>query len=175
MTADRETPASRTVRMPQAGTDAHRKIPACLLVASSGGHLLQLHRMVQHLGDVEQCWVTFDTPDALSLLADKRVVHAPHPTNRNLKNLIRNAFLAARLMRSLRPAIVVSTGAGVGVPFCWLGRLTGARVVFVESFTRTHGASLSGRLVIPIVHLYFVQWSALASKYIMAEYVGRVF
>ena len=145
----------------------------CLLVASSGGHLLQLHRISRHLGDVERHWVTFETPDAISMLADERVTYAFHPTNRNIGNLLRNLRLARRLMRDLRPAIVVSTGAGVGVPFCWLGRLYGVRVIFVDSFTRIEGPSLSGRLVQPVAHRYFVQWPSL-SGYGKAEYLGSV-
>src|SRR3954469_15157673 len=109
-----------------------------LLVASNGGHLLQLTRL-QHVWPRERrVWVTFDKPDSRSLLAGEDVVYAFHPTNRNIPNLLRNLWLALRLLWKLRPAAVVSTGAGVAVPFCYIGRLLGARIVYIESFSRIH-------------------------------------
>lgn len=144
-----------------------------LLVASSGGHLLQLVHLASGLPDAEWTWVSFDTPDARSLLRGKRVVHAHHPTNRNLPNLLRNLVLAVRLVRRVRPDFVLSTGAGVALPFVILGRLSGARVVYVESFARTTGLSLTGRLVRPFVHRLFVQWPGAATAH--AEYRGSIF
>ena len=81
-------------------------------------------------------WVTFDKSDARSLLRDERVVYAHSPTNRNLKYLLRNLVLAWRTLRRLRPRVLLTTGAGVAVPFAWLGRVTGVKIVYVESFTR---------------------------------------
>ena len=135
---------------------------------------MQLHRISRHLGEVDRHWVTFETPDAVSMLAGERVTYAFHPTNRNIKNLLRNLRLAAGLIRQLRPGIIISTGAGVGVPFCWLGRLCGIRVIFVESLTRIDGPSLSGRLVQPIADRYFVQWPSLAERCPKGEYLGSV-
>ena len=51
----------------------------------------------------------------------------------------------------MRPAVIVTTGAGVAVPFAWIGRLLGARVVYVESLTRIEAPSLSYRLIRPVV------------------------
>lgn len=108
------------------------------------------------------------------MLAGERVTYAFHPTNRSLRNLLRNMLLAVRLVHRLRPAIIVSTGAGVGVPFCWIGRLGGVRVIFVESFTRIAEPSLSGRLVQPVAHRYLVQWEPLAERCTKAEHLGSV-
>ena len=47
--------------------------------------------------------------------------------------------------------MIVTTGAGVAVPFAWIGRLFGARVVYVESLTRIDKPSLSYRLIRPVV------------------------
>lgn len=145
-----------------------------LLVASSGGHLLQLSRLRRSLPDAPWTWVTFDLPDAAQISGDK-VVFAHHPTNRNLKNLIRNTWLAFRVVRRERPALVITTGAGVAVPFCWLGRLFGAKVVYVESFARTSDLSLTGRLVLPVASRFYVQWPALEGRHRKVRYVGPLF
>jgi UDP-N-acetylglucosamine:LPS N-acetylglucosamine transferase len=143
-----------------------------LLVCSSGGHLLQLVGLQDAFGAYERLWVTFDKPDARALLEGERVVHAHGPTNRNVPNLLRNLRLARRLLASERPCAVVSTGAGVAVPFAWLARMTGIPVVYVESVTRIDGLSLSGRLIKPVASEIFVQWPELAASVAGARYEG---
>lgn len=147
----------------------------CLLVASSGGHLLELSKLKDGWPPGDRHWVTFDTVDARSMLAGENVSYAAHPTNRNLPNLLRNVVLAARLLRSLRPYAVLTTGAGVAVPFCWLGRLLGARVVYIESFARIDGPSLTGRLVHPVATDFFVQWPAVQQHFRKAQFKGALF
>lgn len=144
------------------------------LVASSGGHLFEmccLREMWQHR---DRFWVTFPTPDAQSLLDGERVFWAHYPTNRNAKNLVRNLFLAWTILRRERPDVVISTGAGVGVPFLILGRLLGIRTVYLESITRISELSLSGRLVYPFVNTFLVQWEELAKKHRRASFQGRI-
>ena len=145
-----------------------------LLVASSGGHLLELLQLADAFDRGRRHWVTFDKPDARALLAGESVTPAHHPTNRSLRNLLRNAMLALRLLRRLRPAAVVTTGAGVAVPFCWLGRAFGARVVYVESLARVSDLSLTGRLVRPVTHSFFVQWPELAERFSYTTYRGSI-
>jgi beta-1,4-N-acetylglucosaminyltransferase len=147
----------------------------CLLVASNGGHLLQLSQLRDNWAADERHWVTFDKPDARSMLAGESVTYAHHPTNRNIPNLLRNLRLAYRLLRRLRPRAVVTTGAGVAVPFCWLGRLMGVRVVYIESFARVNDPSLTGRLVHPVAHRFFVQWPGMLRHFPKAEYRGGLF
>jgi len=146
-----------------------------LLVASNGGHLLQLLQLRDEWPPEERHWVTFDKADARSLLAGERVTYAHHPTNRNVVNLVRNLRLALTVFRRLRPKAVVTTGAGVAVPFCYVGRLFGARVVFIESFSRISEPSLTGRLVHPVANRFFVQWPELRKRYRKAEYHGGLF
>ena len=105
-------------------------------MSSTGGHLLQLVALRDAFEGFERVWVTFDAGDSRALLAGEEVVHAYSPTNRNARNLVRNVGLAFRVVPRMRPAVVVTTGAGVAVPFAWVGRLFGARVVYVESLTR---------------------------------------
>jgi UDP-N-acetylglucosamine:LPS N-acetylglucosamine transferase len=144
-----------------------------LLVSSTGGHLLQLVALREAWDGFDRVWVTFDAGDSRALLAGERVVHAHSPTNRNVPNLLRNLRLALRVVRRERPAVIVTTGAGVAVPFCWVGRLFGARVVYVESLTRIDGPSLTYRLIRPVVSRTYVQWPELRLR--GALYRGTVF
>jgi len=133
-----------------------------LLVCSPGGHLLQLLRLRPAWEGFEATWVTLPAADTDYLLRDERVIHGRGPTNRSLRALASNLRLAWRVVRRERPDAIVSTGAALAVPFFLFGRLFGARLIYVESLTRTAGLSLSGRLVRPLSDAFFVQWPELA-------------
>lgn len=144
------------------------------LVASSGGHLMELFS-VREAWDGHDCfWVSFATEDAQSLLESEEVHWAYYPTNRNLVNLVRNGWLAWRILRHRRPDVIISTGAGVGVPFIWIGSLLGIPTIFIESLTFTDKRSLSGKLVYGCVDHYYVQWPELSEKFPKAIYKGQV-
>lgn len=145
-----------------------------LLVASSGGHLTQLWWMRPWWEAHERLWVSFDTLHARRLLADERMLAAHHPTNRSLLNLARNLILARWLLSTERPDLVVSTGAGVGVPFLWLGRSYGAKTVFVEVFDRIDAPSLTGRLVAPVVDVIVLQREEQRAIYPSGIVLGAV-
>jgi beta-1,4-N-acetylglucosaminyltransferase len=132
-----------------------------MIVCSSGGHLLQMLELHEAWSEFERVWVTFDKSDTRSLLAGERVIHAHGPTNRSIPNLLRNLRLARRVLRSERPAAILTTGAGVAVPFAWIARLRGIPTVYVESLTRIDRLSLSGRLIAPVAIRVYAQWPEL--------------
>ncbi|HWL32763.1 MAG TPA: hypothetical protein VNP89_04080 [Gaiellaceae bacterium] len=146
-----------------------------LLVCSTGGHLLQLVALRDAWEPFTRAWVTFDKSDARSLLHDERVTYAYGPTNRSVKNLLRNLVLAWRVVGKVRPRVIVTTGAGVAVPFAWVARLRGASVVYVESLARIEGPSLTYRLIAPIASKRYVQWPELAAELPGTRFAGNVF
>jgi beta-1,4-N-acetylglucosaminyltransferase len=153
-----------------------RRRPArpVLLVASSGGHLLQLLTLRDAWSGFPTVWVSNDKEDARSLLAGEAAHFLPGPYSRNIRSLLANLSLAVRLVLRERPSAVLTTGADIAVPFAWVGRLLGARVVYVESFTRIKTVSLSCRLIKPVAHRTYVQWPELLSKLPDARFVGAV-
>jgi beta-1,4-N-acetylglucosaminyltransferase len=146
-----------------------------LLVCSSGGHLIQLFSLRAAWEGFARAWVCFDKTDARSLLAQEKLYVAFGPTNRSVKNLLRNLGLAWRVVRTTRPRVLVTTGAGVSVPFAYLACLHGAKVVYIESFTRIDSISLSCRMIRPIADRVYVQWPDALSLVRTARYVGSVF
>jgi UDP-N-acetylglucosamine:LPS N-acetylglucosamine transferase len=145
-----------------------------LLVCSPGGHLQQMLALEPAWRGFDRAWVTLPGADVSSLLADEQVTLGHSPTNRSLKNMVLNTGLAWRLLRKRRPEAILCTGAGLAVPFFAIGRLLGIRLVYVESVTRTESLSLSGRLVYPLAHRFFVQWPRVAERYRRAEYAGAI-
>lgn len=145
-----------------------------LLVGSSGGHLTQLLALEPWWRDRERIWVTFGTDDARSLLSQERVVWAYHPTTRNLVNLVRNLALAVRVLSGERPDVVVSTGAGVALPFFLIARLRRVQTVYVEVYDRLDSATLTGRLCRPFTTLFCVQWEEQLRFYPEAKVIGNL-
>jgi len=133
-----------------------------LIVASPGGHLLQMLALKPAWEDMERSWVTLRSTDVEYLLRDEDVTYGHGPTPRNVGNFFRNLGLAWRVLRRQDPSVVVSTGAGLALPFFLLGRLQRRRLVYVESITRVEKLALTGRLVYPLATSFFVQWESLA-------------
>ena len=145
-----------------------------LLVCSPGGHFQQMLALERAWIDTEKTWVTLRAPDTEPLLGDEKVVWGHGPTNRSVRKLIRNTGLAIAVFRRTKPQVVLSTGAGLAVPFVVLARVTGRRAVYVESFTRTKDLSLTGRLVYIFATAFFVQWPAAGRGRRKARYVGAI-
>ncbi len=145
-----------------------------LLVCSSGGHLAQLVALEPWWRSRPRLWVTFPTPDAESLLAGEDVVWAHHPTTRNVPNLLRNTVLAARILRRRRPALVLTTGAGVALPFFVLARLKGVPTAYIEVYDRIDLPTLTARLCRPFTTLFLVQWDEQRRLYPEAVVVGNL-
>lgn len=143
-----------------------------LLVGSSGGHLAQLMALEPWWRHRPRHWVTFGTSDAVSLLTNESVTWAHHPTTRNLPNLLRNLVLAARVTTAQRPAVVISTGAGVALPFFLAAKCVGARTVYVEVYDRLDTRTLTARLCRPLSDLFCVQWEEQRRLYPDAEVIG---
>lgn len=147
--------------------------PRLCLVCSPGGHFIQLHALGGIWRSTSRFWVTLPAADTQALLEGERVWWAFGPTNRNAANFLRNLRLAFSILRNERPHVVLSTGAGVGVPFIWVARLLGIRTVFIEDLTRVTALSLSGRLVYFVADQFLVQWPELATRYRRARFEGR--
>ena len=146
-----------------------------LLVGSSGGHLDHLMRLEQWWRSLERAWVTFDLPDARSRLVGETAYWAYHPTTRSAKNLVRNLGLAQRVLRDVQPDVVVSTGAGLAVPFFALARTMGIATVFLEVFDRVSSRTLTGRLCHPLSTRFLVQWPEQERLYPGSINVGSIY
>lgn len=129
-----------------------------LLVASSGGHLAQLRSLRPWWQSRDRVWVTFQTPDAETALHGENVRWAFHPTTRHIGNLLRNTWLAARTLRERRPSAVVTTGAGVALPFFVLAWLIRVPTVYIEVYDRLDTPTLTARLCRPFTRLSLAQW-----------------
>jgi UDP-N-acetylglucosamine:LPS N-acetylglucosamine transferase len=168
------TTATTTTTFPLDGPATRPARHRLLLVASGGGHLGQLLTMQPWLQRHERTWVTFDTASA-GAVGDAPVVFAHHPTTRSLRNLVRNVLLAWTVLRRERPDAVVSTGAGVALPFFLMAKVLGIRTVFIEVYDRIDSRSLTGRLCRPLSDLFLLQWERQRELYGSGTVVGGLY
>ena len=143
-------------------------------VASAGGHLTQLLKIVQPVAGHETFVIT--TSEAVrENLQRFGAVYVVGECNRQHGGRVIRVFVRCLgILRRTRPDVIVSTGAAAGCICCFLGKLMGARVVWVDSITNVERLSLSGRMVRWIADLFLVQWPELARKYRGTEYVGTL-
>lgn len=125
--------------------------------------------------DADRFWVTFDKEDARSLLEGERKYHCFYPTNRSIKALFINTFLAFKILFRERPDVIISSGAAVAVPFFYVGKLLGAKLVYVEVFDRIDKPTVTGKMVYPIVDKFIVQWEEMKKVYPKAINLGSIF
>jgi beta-1,4-N-acetylglucosaminyltransferase len=143
-----------------------------LLVASAGGHLAQLLTLRSWWSRYDRHWVTFNQRDAVAALDEEQVTWAHFPVTRNIPNAVRNLGLAVRTMRRERPDVVVTTGAGVSLPFFVIARFLRIRTVYIEVFDRIDSPTLTGRLSYPLSDAMCGQWPAQRALYPEAVVIG---
>lgn len=145
------------------------------LVGSSGGHLTHLYMLKDFWKDKDRFWVTFNKEDARSILENEKVIPCYYPTNRNIKNLIKNTFLAIRVLLKEKPDLIISSGAAVAVPFFYIGKILGAKLIYIEVFDRIDKPTVTGKLVYPIADKFIVQWEEQKKVYPKAINLGSIF
>lgn len=145
------------------------------LVGSSGGHLTHLYMLKPFWEKRERFWVTFDKEDARSMLAGERMYSCYYPTNRSLKALAINTGLAWKVLKREKPDLIISSGAAVAVPFFYLGKILGAKTVYIEVFDRIDSSTLSGKMVYPVADRFVVEWEETKKVYPKAVNLGSIF
>ena len=108
-------------------------------------------------------------------LKEEKKYYCYYPTNRNIKNLIKNTFLAIKVLRKEKPDLIISSGAAVAVPFFYLGKLFGAKLVYIEVFDRIDKSTMTGKMVYPITDKFIVQWEEMKTVYPNAINLGSIF
>lgn len=150
------------------------KLKICL-VGSSGGHLTHLYMLKPLWKDMDRFWVTFDKEDSRSLLEGEKVYSVYYPSNRSLKALIINTWRALKILPKEKPELIVSTGAASAVPFFWIGKILGAKTIYIEVFDRIDKPTITGKLVYPVTDKFIAQWEEMKQIYPKSINLGSIF
>lgn len=158
------------------------------LTCADGGHLDQMLSILDAFTGCGVFFITFNTEMTKELPKIAKTVYI-----RNFKGIIDPAKLpwlfqmiytmiwmirmilpCFIILRREKPDIIVSTGGGVTIPLCYLGKLFGIRVIYIESISRLNKPSGTGRIIYPLADLFLVQWESMLKYYKRAKYWGRV-
>lgn len=153
-----------------------------MAVASGGGHWVQLSRLRPAWDGCEVIYVTTDPASRAGVMADAAARGQRPPRFRTIVEA--NRWQKARLVRQLlqiawivlraRPDAIVTTGAAPGYFALRVGRLIGARTVWIDSIANADEVSLSGRQAGPHADLWLTQWPHLAGGGDGPDYRGAV-
>jgi UDP-N-acetylglucosamine:LPS N-acetylglucosamine transferase len=150
-----------------------KELMVCL-AASAGGHLTQLLRL-------EPVWIGYDTFCVTTVNAVRQRLEKYGRTyvvgECNHQHPIKVLLVLARCIKIIfkeKPDVIIRTGAAAGCMSCFLTKILGGKVVWVDSITNVDRISLSGYMVRHIADLFLVQWPELAQKYNDVEYVGTL-
>jgi len=143
-----------------------------LAVASGGGHWVQLRRVLPAFADMSVVCVTVDSAYGREVEHPVRVVRDATRWDRWAVFVLAGQML--RLLWRECPDLVVTTGAAPGLFAVLLGRLLGARTIWLDSVANVEELSLSGRIAGRFAHLWLTQWPELAGER-GPEYAGAVF
>jgi UDP-N-acetylglucosamine:LPS N-acetylglucosamine transferase len=144
------------------------------LAASAGGHMSQLLKLSESWNEFNTFYIT-TTGVVSEKLSQHGEVHIIGECNHKQPLRALKVFCRCiQVMLSEKPDVVISTGAAGGCMACFLGKLLGAKVVWVDSITNIENLSLSGRMVRHIADLFLTQWPQFAERYENVDYVGTL-
>lgn len=142
------------------------------VVSSVGGHLDEVMALFPVFRETDWFFVV-NAEGALPEEIRGRTVRIVH-SERDWKLLV-NLWEAFRILRERRPHAILSCGAGPAVPFALVGKLLGAKVIFVESFAAVERPTLTGRILYRIADRFLYQWETLRPFFPKGEFVGTLF
>jgi len=154
-----------------------------LVVLGDGGHTAEIIRLVELLGPNYNYAYIVTTSDRIS--ESKITIQGPiyYITQPHAKRdrawqaalkLIYSFWQAAWLLYQIHPEAVLGSGPAVMVPVALLGKLTRAKIIFIETASRVTDLSLTGKIMLRVADLFFVQWKQLQKRYPHTIFAGRL-
>ena len=153
------------------------------LECAEGGHLDEMLSIIEAFEEHDIFFVTTKAPTTEGLDKKYKVYYVREQYDTKQKGAIylREFVLMFKLMIisfiilvKERPKAIVSTGGGSTIPLCYLGKLFGVKIIYIESMARIDKPSGTGRIIHPIADLFLVQWESMLKSYKKAKYWGKV-
>jgi UDP-N-acetylglucosamine:LPS N-acetylglucosamine transferase len=140
-----------------------KRSPRLLALASGGGHWIQLLRMRKAFVGFDVAYVSMFSNYA-EAVPGSRFYTIPDASRFDKLSFPKIFVNALRIMIKERPAAVVTTGSAPMLSFILLGRLIGARTLWIDSIANAERLSTSGRLARKIAHQVISQWPEVAES-----------
>ena len=152
-----------------------------MFISSTGGHFSELMQLKQLFKKYDYYIVTEKTKTNTELKEqhNNKIAYLVYGTKDHMLlypfKFIYNCFKSLYLYLKIRPKVIVTTGTHTAVPMCYIAKLFGTKVVFIETFANMETKTLSGKLVYPIADVFIVQWKSMLKLYPKARYGGWIY
>src|SRR5437867_11347877 len=139
-------------------TEHDKRVNKICIVTSCGGHLTEVRALQQVYDRYEHFYVLNDHIRLPNDMEGK--THFIRHSERYLLFFM-NLWEAWRILKSEQPDLILSTGAGLIVPFALVGKLLRISNIFIEISAQVTSPSLSGRIMYYLADRFFYQWKPL--------------
>ena len=104
-------------------------------ISSAGGHLLELMKSIPNSYENEVIYITFKNGLTIDTLKNKSHFFIIDPHISKFKYVI-NFLQSLFLFIKIRPKVIISTGAGIAIPFVLIGSFFKTKIIFIETGAR---------------------------------------
>ena len=152
-----------------------------LFISSTGGHLNELLQLKPMFKNYDYNIITEKdkTNEYLKEVYKERIYFLPYGTRSKIFSYIFKYFYLCIktifLYFKIRPKYIVTTGTHTAGPMCYLGKIFGSKIIYIETFANKSAKTATGRLIYPIADLFIVQWEEMLKLYPKAVYGGSIF
>ena len=152
-----------------------------LFIASTGGHFSELMQLSKMFVKYDYHIITERTKTNTNLVekypgkVDYLIFGSKDHLLSYIFKFTVNCFKSIYLYFKVRPKVIITTGTHTAVPMCYLGKILGSKVIFIETFANSKTKTLSGKLVYPIADVFLVQWEEMLELYPKAIYKGGIY
>lgn len=152
-----------------------------LFISSTGGHFSELLQLKPLFKKYDSYIITEKDKTSENLKEEygEKFFFLPYGTRSKLFTYIfKYLYLCLKtiyLYFKIRPKYIVTTGTHTAVPMCYIGKLFGSKIIFIETFANSKSKTLSGRMIYPIANLFIVQWKEMLELYPKAVYGGSIY
>lgn len=152
----------------------HKKI---CFAASSGGHYEQLLMLKPLMERYDSFIVTEKT--AYNTDIDQIKSYYLHQVNRKEPLfffwLIVNSIKSLQIIIKEKPDFIITTGVLAIIPLCLLVKITGGKLIYIESFAKVNSGTETGKFLYRFADQFYVQWETMKEIYPKALFRGGIY
>ena len=152
-----------------------------LFISSTGGHLSELLQLSPLFKKYDTYIITEKdkVSEAEKEKYGEKFYFLPYGTRAKLFSYIfKYMYLCLKTVYyyiKIRPKVIVTTGTHTAGPMCYLGKIFGSKIIYIETYANQNKKTATGRLIYPIADLFIVQWKEMLKLYPKAVYGGSIY
>lgn len=152
-----------------------------LFIASTGGHFNELMQLKPLFEEYDYHIITEKTKtnENLKQKYKEKINFLWYGTKKNLFTyffkFLGNTCKSLYYYIKIRPKVVITTGTHTAVPMCYIARLFGSKVIYIETFANRTTPTVAGRLIYPVANTFIVQWENMLQFYPKAVCWGWIY